>query len=454
MKPQTRYARSGDVYIGYQVFGDGPFDLVVVPGAMSNIEYGWELESWGEYYGSLGSFARVLLFDKRGTGISDPVVGGAVSLEQRMDDIRAVMDAAGSERAALMGASEGAAMVALFAATYPDRTAALVLQTPMVRGGWAPDYPWGARDEDEPGIFLSTPEDVEETIATSIPSRLGDKRFAEWLGSYMRLTSSPSTSVSHQRMNLQIDARDALGTIRVPTLVTHRVAPGGQRTRGPLLPNDPDASRYVAGRIPGARFVEFSPGDVPLWAGDFDEFVTVVRDFLTGAWAAGAWTSPEPDRLLATLLFTDIVASTERATELGGTRWRELVEDHHATVRRQLIRFRGSEIDTAGDGFFASFDGPARAVRCACAIVDDVRDLDLEVRAGLHSGECELIDGKVGGIAVHIGARVAATAGPGEVRVSRTVKDLVAGSGLEFEARGSHELKGLEGDWELFAVRR
>jgi class 3 adenylate cyclase len=442
------------VFIGYQVFGDGPFDLVVVPGAMSNIEYGWELESWREYYGALGSFARVLLFDKRGTGISDPVVGGAVSLEQRMDDIRAVMDAAGSERAALMGGSDGAAMVALFAATYPDRTAALVLINPMARGAWAPDYPWGVRDEDDFELFLSTPQDVEETIATTIQSRRGDEQFAKWLGSYMRLSSSPSTSLSHQRMNRQIDVRDAFRTIRVPTLVTHRMAPGQERTRGTLLPNDPDASRYVSERIPGARFVELPPGDIPPWAGQYADFVALLREFLTNAWEAGAWSPPEPERVLATLLFTDIVDSTARATELGGARWRELVERHHAIVRRQLVRFRGREVDTAGDGFFASFDGPARAVRCACAIVDDVGELDLEVRAGLHSGECELIDGKVGGVAVHTGARVAATAAPGEVRVSRTVRDLVAGSGLEFDARGSHELKGIGGSWELFAVRR
>ena len=442
------------MFIGYQVFGDGPFDLVVVPGAMSNIEYGWELESWREYYGALGSFARVLLFDKRGTGISDPVVGGAVSLEQRMDDIRAVMDAAGSERAALMGGSDGAAMVALFAATYPDRTAALVLINPMARGAWAPDYPWGVRDEDDFELFLSTPQDVEETIATTIQSRRGDEQFAKWLGSYMRLSSSPSTSLSHQRMNRQIDVRDAFRTIRVPTLVTHRMAPGQERTRGTLLPNDPDASRYVSERIPGARFVELPPGDIPPWAGQYADFVALLREFLTNAWEAGAWSPPEPERVLATLLFTDIVDSTARATELGGARWRELVERHHAIVRRQLVRFRGREVDTAGDGFFASFDGPARAVRCACAIVDDVGELDLEVRAGLHSGECELIDGKVGGVAVHTGARVAATASPGEVRVSRTVRDLVAGSGLEFDARGSHELKGIGGSWELFAVRR
>jgi class 3 adenylate cyclase len=371
-----------------------------------------------------------------------------------MDDIRAVMDAAESDRAALMGGSDSAAMVALFAATYPERAAALVLQTPMVRGAWAPDYPWGARGDEEEDAYLVTPEDVEETIAATIPSRLGDRQFAEWVTSYLLLTSSPSTALSHTRMNLRIDVRDALATIRAPTLVTHRSAPGKERTRSALMPNHPDASRYVAGAIPGARFVELPPGDLPPWAGDFDELVTVVHDSLTGAWDPGAWETPEADRVLATLLFTDIVDSTARAAELGDARWRELVEQHHAAIRRQLLRYRGREIDTAGDGFFASFDGPVRAVRCACAIVDDVRSLDLDVRAGLHSGECELIDGKIGGIAVALGARVAATAEPGEVRVSRTVRDLVAGSGLEFEERGRHELKGAPGEWELFAVRR
>jgi class 3 adenylate cyclase len=453
MKPETRYARSGDVYIGYQLFGHGPFDLVIVPGAMSNIEFGWTLDSWGDYYGGFASFARVLLFDKRGTGISDPVVGAA-TLEERMDDVRAVMDAAGSERAALMGGADGAAMVALFAATYPERAAALVLINPMARGAWAPDYPWGAHDEDEEGLFLSTPAEVEEEIALRIPSRRGDKEFAEWVGSYMRLTASPSTAESHRRMNLRIDVRDVLGMIRAPTLVTHRAPPGSEPIRSPVLPSDPDASRYVAARIPGARFVELSPGDVPPWAGDAGNTVTVIREFLVDAWETGAWEASEPDRVLATLLFTDIVDSTARAAKLGDTRWRELVERHHAATRRQLARYRGREIDTAGDGFFASFDGPARAVRCACAIVDEVRELGLDVRAGLHSGECEIIDGKVGGIAAALGARVAATAAPGEVRVSRTVRDLVAGSGLEFEDRGTHELNGAPGVWELFAVCR
>jgi class 3 adenylate cyclase/pimeloyl-ACP methyl ester carboxylesterase len=460
MRPQTRYARSGNVYIAYQAFGDGPFDLVAVPGALSNIEYGWEFESWRNFYGTLASFARVLLFDKRGTGISDPVLG-APSLEERMDDVRAVMDAAGSERAALIGSSDGAAMVALFAATYPERTAALILNGPVVRGRWAADYPWGSRDEpDSPAsvaTWFGTPENVERLIANLQPGRSGDEEFAQLMASYERLCASPTTFANLFEMNLGIDVREALPTIRAPTLVTHRDPPqlaDEDRAQGPLLVPRVEASRYVAERIPGARFVELTPGDTPIWAVDQSEPLALFREFLTGAWEAGAWEPAEPDRVLATLLFTDIVGSTERAAELGDARWRELVQRHHALVRQQLVRFRGRELDTAGDGFFASFDGPARAVRCACAITETVPELGLDVRAGLHTGECELIDGKMGGMAVHIGARIGATAAPGEVLVSSTVKDLVVGSGLEFEEHGSHELKGIPGEWRLFAVRR
>jgi class 3 adenylate cyclase len=463
VRPETHYARSGNVYVAYQAFGEGPFDLVVVPGALSNIDFGWEFESWRHYYGSLASFARVLLFDKRGTGISDPVVG-VPSLEERMDDVRAVMDAAGSERAALMGASDGAAMVALFAATYPERTAALILNSPVVRGRWAPDYPWGSRDEpDSPADVASwfgTPEDVAGLIAAVEPGRAGDEEFARLTASYLRLSASPTTFANLFEMNLGIDVREVLPTIRAPTLVTHRESPQMAHERsdpqGPLLLQRVDASRYVADRIPGARFVELPLGDTVVWAAPAEqrEPLAVCQEFLTSAWEGGAWEPAEPDRVLATLLFTDIVGSTKRATELGDARWRELLQQHHGLIRRELVRFRGRELDTSGDGFFASFDGPARAVRCACAITDAVRELGIDIRAGLHTGECELLDGKVGGIAVHVGARVAATAAPGEVRVSRTVKDLVAGSGLEFDDRGSHELKGVPGKWELFAVRR
>ena len=458
MRPQTRYARTGDVYVGYQVFGDGPFDLVVAPGGASNIEYGWEFESWRGLYGALASFARVIVFDKRGTGVSDPV-SGAPSLEERMDDVRAVMDAAGSERAALHGSADGAAMVALFAATYPERTAALTLYRPIVRGAWAPDYPWGQQEgrASFPGKEYASPEHVKAWVAANTPDRIGDREFADSVGSYMRLTASPTTREHLFRMNLAIDVRSVLPAIRAPTLVVHRNLPeqaGTPELVGTLVNTPSGASRYVAERISGARFVDLPPGEVVFWGGDFADHLRAVREFLQQVWESGAWDAAEPDRVLTTVLFTDIVGSSARASELGDARWRELLQAHHELVRKQLIRFRGRELDTAGDGFFASFDGPARAVRCACAISDAVRELGLEVRAGLHTGECELIEGKVGGVAVHIGARVAGSAQPGEVRVSSTVKDLVAGSGLEFEDRGVHELKGIPGDWRLFAVSR
>jgi class 3 adenylate cyclase len=458
-KPEIHYARSGTVYVAYQAFGSGPFDLVVVPGALSNIDYGWEFESWRNYYGALASVARVLLFDKRGTGISDPVLG-APSLEERMDDVRAVMDAAGSERAALIGSWDGAAIAALFAATYPERTAAVILNTPIVRGRWASDYPWGSRDEvDSVASFASgwaTREAIEEVVAEDIPGRLGDEEFARQMASYTRLSASPTTFAQLLELTLAIDVRQALSTIRVPTLVIHHEPPlagdGEQVDSEDLFPPRVDASRWVAERIPGARFLELPPGDPVVWAVDQSEFLAPVREFLTGAWEAGAWEPAEPDRVLATLLFTDIVGSTERAAELGDARWRDLIQKHHALVRQQLVRFRGREIDTAGDGFFASFDGPARAVRCASAIVAAVPELGLDVRAGLHTGECELIDGKPGGFAVVVGARIASIAPSGEVFASSTVKDLVAGSAIAFEDRGEHELKGVPGTWKLHAV--
>ena len=456
-RPDIHYARSGNVYVAYQAFGKGPFDLVVVPGAFSNIGYGWEFESWQNFYGTLASFARILLFDKRGTGISDPVPA-APTVEERMDDVRAVMDAAGSERAALMGSLDGAAMAALFAATYPERTAALILMNPVVRGRWAADYPWGSREEAESAAsaatWLGKQEAIEERVATLMPSRAGDDEFVRQMASYVRFCASPTTRMRMAEMSLAIDVREALSTIRSPTVVTHR-SPPALADEEP--PDDPflrpiEASRYVAERIAGARFVELTPGDPPLWEVDQSETLALIQEFLTGAWEAGAWEPAEPDRVLATLLFTDIVGSTAHAAELGDARWRDLVQRHHALVRQQLARFRGREIDTAGDGFFASFDGPARAVRCARAIVSAIPELGLDVRAGLHTGECELIDGKPGGIAVVVGARISSVAPSGEVFASSTVKDLVAGSGITFEDRGEHELNGVPGTWRLHAV--
>ena len=458
-RPDSRYARSGSVFVAYQAFGAGAFDVVVVPGFGSNIEFGWEFESWRSYYGSLASFARVILFDKRGTGVSDPV-SGAATVEERMDDVRAVMDAAGSDRAALIGSADGAAMAALFAATYPDRAAALILNNPFVRGRWAADYPWGTRDDpDSPASFADGwggREAIEEQIAEDTPGRIGDEEFLRLMQSYQRLCASPTTFAKLLSLTMEIDVREALPIIRVPTLVTHvdpsrhpqAIAPPGDA----LTTFRVEASRYVAERVPGARFVELALTDPIVWAVDQREPLALFREFLTGAWQAGAWEPGEPDRILTTLLFTDIVDSTERAAQLGDARWRDLVQRHHALVRQELVRFRGREIDTAGDGFFASFDGPARGLRCASAVIAAVSELGLEARAGVHTGECEIIDGKPGGLAVVVGARISSMAASGVVLASSTVKDLVVGSGITFEDRGEHELKGVPGTWALHAV--
>jgi class 3 adenylate cyclase len=456
-KPDTSYARSGNLFVAYQVFGAGPFDVVIAPGFLSNIEFGWEFESWRNYYGALASFARVILFDKRGTGVSDPV-SGAPTVEERMDDVRAVMDAAGSDRAALIGSADGAAMAALFAATHPGRTAALILNNPLVRGRWAADYPWGTRDDpDSPGSLADGwggRQAIEEQIAEDIPSRVGDEEFIRLMQSYQRLCASPTTFAKLLTLNLEIDVREALPIIRVPTLVTHIDPSRHPQAKAPdlMFPSTVEESRYVAERVPGARFVELALCDPIVWAVDQREPLELFREFLTGAWRAGAWEPGEPDRILTTLLFTDIVNSTEQAAQLGDARWRDLVQRHHALVRQELVRFRGREIDTAGDGFFASFDGPARGLRCASAVIDAVSELGLEARAGVHTGECEIIDGKPGGLAVVVGARISSMAPSGVVLASSTVKDLVVGSGITFEDRGEHELKGVPGAWTLHAV--
>jgi pimeloyl-ACP methyl ester carboxylesterase len=443
--PETRYARSGDVNIAYQVSGEGPFDLVFVPGYVTHLELHWDMPSFGPVLERLGSFARLIRFDKRGTGMSDRV-GGAPTLETRMDDVRAVMDAAGSERAAFFGLSEGAAMALLFAATYPDRTAALALRSAFPRRMWAPDYPWGRTEEQyerEVAAALETFGPRERALAVVRTLGRFDDAEAESFLRLLRFGSSPGALEALHRMNREIDVRQILSAVRVPTLILH----GSEDTLVPL-----EVAQYIASKIPTARVVEI-PGAGHLAFGKpaLDTAAELER-FLTEAWEGGAWREAEPERVLATVLFTDIVGSTAKAVELGDREWRELLEQHHRLIRRELIRYRGAELDVAGDGFFARFDGPARAVRCASAITEGVRELGLELRAGLHTGECELLDGKVGGIAVHIGARVAKEAQPGEVLVSSTVKDLVAGSGLQFEDRGPTELKGVPGEWRLYAV--
>ena len=440
MPPETRYARSGDVNIAYQVVGDGPFDLVYVPGWISNVELMWEEPAHARLLRRLASFSRLILFDKRGTGMSDPVsVDRLPTLEQRMDDVSAVMDAAGSARAAIFGSSEGGLMSVLFAATYPERTEALIALAIYAKRIWSPDYPWAPTPE----ARASEIESVERTwggemdISDLAPS--ADDAFKRRAVAYLRRSASPGAAVALLRMNTQIDVRHVLPTLRVPTLILQRVDDRDVTA---------DEGRWIAAQIPGAKYVEL-PGDAHLiWAGDVDEVVDEVEEFLTGVRPAG-----EPDRVLATVLFTDIARSTEHAAALGDRRWAELLDEHHALVRRELARFRGREVDTAGDGFLATFDGPARAVRCAAAARDAVHALGLELRAGVHTGEVELSDGAVRGIAVHAGARVAAAARPGEVLVSQTVRDLVAGSRIEFDDRGAHDLKGVPGEWRLFAVR-
>jgi pimeloyl-ACP methyl ester carboxylesterase len=440
--PEVRYARSGDVSIAYQVVGEGPYDLVWTPGALSHLDLTWEDEVRGRFFRALASFSRLIVFDKRGTGLSDRVAGVA-DLETRMDDIRAVMDAAGSESAAVCGVSEGGPMALLFAATYPERIRALVNYGSLPRFVRGANFPWRepkheylAEWEAEAEVW-GTEENARAWLESrgmdTTPKAVRDRARRD------RLVISPGALLQLARMNAEIDVRPVLSTIRVPTLVLHR--------REDEIPIE--GARWMAEQIPGARFVELPGGPHMPYYGDWESVVGAIQEFVEPICLESA----RPyDSVLATVLFTDLVGSTAKAVELGDRRWRELLEQHHARIRSQLSRFRGIELDTAGDGFFARFDGPARAIRCACAIRDAVGDLGLDVRAGLHTGECELVDGKVAGVAVSIGARVAAQAGPSEVFVSQTVKDLVAGSGIEFEDRGAAELKGVPGEWRLFAV--
>ena len=448
MPPETRYAKSGDVSIAYQVVGEGEHDIVFMPGYVSNVELHWEWPSWARLYERLAGLGRLILFDKRGTGLSDRATGIA-QLETRMDDARAVMDAAGSARAALLGVSEGVPMTLLFAATYPERTTAAVLYgSSRPRATWAPDYPDAPSREEwlrsipEREAAFGTRESIERAVAWIAPSHVGDEEFIDWWARFERQSASPSAIGQLARMNMDIDVRDFLPTIRVPTRFVHRI---GDHV-------SIEHSRFMAERIPGAELVEL-PGDDHAPFIDPDQVVEPIAEFLHRVWEERAWEQTEIDRVLATVLFTDIVGSTEKAVELGDREWHALVERHHGLVRSQLARFRGREIDTAGDGFFATFDGPARAIQCACAIASSVRELGIDIRAGLHTGEVELAEERPRGIAVHIGARVSARAEPGEVLVSNTVKDLVAGSGIEFDERGTAELKGVPGEWRLYAVR-
>lgn len=436
---EIRYAYSGDVAIAFRTLGNGPLTLVYVAGSFSNLEVMWEHPDYRRFCERLASFAQLVLFDKRGMGLSDRVEIG--TLEERMDDVRAVLDALGAEQAALLGVSEGGPMSILFAATYPQRTQALILCGAEVKEEITDDWPWGEM----------TRSQFEQSIAT-LPERWGkgasavrflagsaDPEFQRrWWARVQLQAAIPRVAIVFQRMAFDIDVRHVVPTIRTPTLIIHRVADKVCHVEN---------ARFLASHIAGARYVEL-PGDSHSpYAGGGDEIADEIREFFTGVREP-----EEPDRVLLTVLFTDIVGSTERARELGDRGWRELLDRHHAVVRHELGRFRGREINTTGDGFLAVFDGPARGIRCAHSIVAAVRSLGLEIRAGLHTGEVELANGDVRGIAVHVGARVAQLANPGEVIVSGTVKDLIAGSGIKLADRGTHVLKGVPGNWHVYSV--
>lgn len=446
MRLETRYAKSDGVSIAYQVVeppGEvAELDLVFVMGWVSHLDYFWEEPHFARFLRRLASFSRLILFDKRGTGLSDRVAIGALpTLEQRMDDVRAVMDAAGSRRAALMGVSEGAAMCALFAATYPQRTAALVMVGGYARRLWAPDYPWGdARDEQrrfQADIERSWP--IDGALEERAPSVAQDPHFRAWWATYLRMSASPGAAVALSRMNAEVDIRHVLPSIRVPALILHRT---GDRS----LPVE--GSRYVAQHIPGARCVEL-PGDDHLpFVGDQDAILNEIEVFLTGAAPA-----PAPDRALLTVLALEVVHATETAARLGAEKWQMALEAHGALAREDLARFRGRQIRTSGVGLLATFDGPARAIRCAIAIAEAARSHDLAVSAGVHTGECDVVAGEVSGPPIQVACAILAQARPGDVLVSSTVKDLVAGAGLAFEDQGTHLLDGVADAWRVFRVQ-
>jgi class 3 adenylate cyclase/pimeloyl-ACP methyl ester carboxylesterase len=437
---QTQYAKKGDAHIAYQVVGEGnPLDLVLVSAWFSHVEARWDLPGYAHYLGRLSSFSRLISFDKYGMGLSDPIRSRELPpLEEWMDDVSAVMDAVGLERAAIMGAGEASPMAELFAATYPERTSALVLANATARISAAPGYEIGASPVLQDRLIWMAEQTWgrgDDIIAAINPSLAGDSAAAEAWGRFFRLSASPATAAAVMRMLFELDVRDVLPAIRVPTLVVHR-------RDNPII--TADQGRYLADHIEGAKFVAVPGADYGLAVGDIDVVVDEVEDFLTGSRPAHV-----TDRVLATVLFTDIVDSTRRAVELGDARWRELLEHHDELARAEVARFGGAIFDLAGDGLLASFDGPARAVHCAFALRDRLRTLGVEIRAGLHTGEVERRTESLAGIGVHIAARVVALAGGGEVLVSRTVRDLVTGSGLTFVDRGTHTLKGVPDQWEI-----
>jgi class 3 adenylate cyclase len=435
MEAPIKYAKSGEVHIAYRIFGDGPHDMVLIPGTLSHVELLWEIPAWEYLLRRLTSFARVIVFDKRGQGLSDRVA--EQTLDERIGDVRAVMDAAGSKQATIYGWSEGGPMALMFAATYPERTSALVLYGTLasIKGIR------GSSEEFEQMLTdLSAHWGEGKLVALNAPSQAQNESFVRLVGRLERASASPASIVALFRANFEIDVKHILPSIHLPTLILHRQRDALVRV---------EEGRYLAEHIPEAKYVEIPGEDHTVTDPDTQDVIAdEIEEFITGARHR-----PEPDRVLATVMFTDIVGSTERAAQLGDRQWRGLLDDYYTAIRKELSAFRGHEVKTAGDGILATFDGPARAIRCACSARDRVRTLGLEIRTGLHTGKCELIGNDVGGIAVHIGARVATKAGSGEVLVSSTVKDLVAGSGLRFADKGMHSLRGVPGEWHLYTVQ-
>jgi class 3 adenylate cyclase len=442
MLPRTKYARSGDVRIAYQISGDAPVDVVWAPGTMSHLDLDWEIPERALFFERFSKFCRLTRFDKRGTGLSDRPLKMA-TLEERTDDIRAVMDDIGLERANIFGVSEGGSMACLFAATYPQRVNSLLVWGAQARWIASPDHPWGQTQEEHDRMIAMIDDDWPSfDYITGPGAGVGpdaDPAFIESISRYMRAAANPSAVRAYEIMNGQIDTRPILPSIQAPTLVMNRTGDPCARI---------EAARDMASRIPGAKFKEYPGNSHSMMLDDMETILSDIQEFITGERPIDSY-----DRILATVLFVDIASSTERAATLGDTRWRNVLNSYYAIVRKEFSRFRGKERNTTGDGFLATFDGPARAIRCALAIAQTVKQLRIDVRASVHTGECELMDENVGGIAVHIGARIMTQAEPGNVLVSGTVKDLVSGSGIHFDDRGVYQLKGVPGEWRLFAAR-
>jgi len=439
--PKTQYAKSGEVHIAYQVAGNGPVDLIMVPGWVSNIELSWESVEYSRFLGRLASFTRLILFDKRGTGLSDRVSEHELpDLEHRMDDVRAVMKAVDSERAALMGVSEGGSMSLLFAATHPEQTIALITAGVFAKRVWSPDYPWAPTPDQRKEWLDLIERDWGGVVDLDImaPSVAHDPHFRKWWSSYLRRSASPAAALALGKMNTQIDVRSVLSSIRIPTLVLHRIGDKDCNI---------EEARYIASQIPDAKLVELPGSDHLPYVGDSTALLDEVEEFLTGSRP-----TYQENRVLATILFTDIVSSTTHANDMGDRNWKTLLERHNNLIRSEIDHFKGREIETAGDSFLVTFDGPARAIRCACAMRDAVKELGIEIRAGVHTGEIEFSREKIRGIGVHIAARVMEEAAASEVLVSRTVKDLISGSRIDLREKGVYGLKGVPEEWRLFLV--